>query len=362
MTIAELLAKLDAGKPVTIVDVRNDDEFDHWKIEARRPFPVVHIPYFDFLEDEEGSIHRVPQTKDELVVVCAKGGSSEMVADMLRQAGVPAENLAGGMIDYGAFLKPVEVPLHPADQGRFEIWQFNRRGKGCLSYVITSGDEAIVVDPSRSVDVYQRFVTERGLHTRYILDTHVHADHVSGGHALAAMVGADYSSVKDEQILNIGQLSVRVLATPGHTPGSVCFLIAEQYFLSGDTLFTKALGRPDLGGYVVEWSHDLFATLTEKIAALPDSTLVLPAHYADVSEIGTDGVVSAELGMLRHNLPEFKIRDREAFTTMMQNAVRTPPSEYAEIIDLNAGRSKADADRIVQLELGKNECAASVHK
>jgi glyoxylase-like metal-dependent hydrolase (beta-lactamase superfamily II)/rhodanese-related sulfurtransferase len=362
MTIAELLAKLDTGKAVTILDVRNDDEFEHWKIEARQPFPAVHIPYFDFIEDEEAAIRRVPTIQGTLIVVCAKGGSSEMVAETLRGAGVAAENLEGGMVEYGEFLQAVEVPLRPADQGHLEIWQFNRRGKGCLSYVIVSGTEAIVVDPSRSVDVYERFLAQRKLRTRCVLDSHVHADHVSGGRILAARVGSDYSTVEDGQILQVGQTPVRVIATPGHTPGSVCFLVAEQYLLSGDTVFTRALGRPDLGGHVVQWSRDLFHTLAEKIAALPDSTLVLPAHYADVSEIGPEGVVSAELGALRENLPEFGLRDCEIFTRMMQDAVRTPPAEYAEIIDINAGRSTAGADHIVQLELGKNECAASAHK
>lgn len=362
MTIGELLAKLDSGKPVTVLDVRNDDEFEHWKIEARQPFPVVHIPYFDFIEDEEAAVRRVPATRGELVVVCAKGGSSEMVAEMLRGAGVAAENLAGGMIDYGEFLQAVEVPLRPADQGRFEIWQLNRRGKGCLSYVIVSDTESLVVDASRSVDVYERFLTQRRLRVRHVLDTHIHADHVSGGRALAAKAGSDYSIVEDGQILRISRTPVRVIATPGHTPGSLCFLVAEQYLLSGDTLFTRALGRPDLGGYVVEWSRDLFHTLTEKIAALPDSTLVLPAHYGDVSEIGPDGFVGAELGILRKSLDEFRVRDCETFTRMMQDAVRTPPAEYAKIIDLNAGRSTADTADVVQLELGKNECAAGAHK
>jgi glyoxylase-like metal-dependent hydrolase (beta-lactamase superfamily II)/rhodanese-related sulfurtransferase len=362
MTIGELLTKLDTGTPITVLDVRNDDEFEHWKIEARQPFPVVHIPYFDFIEDGDAAIRRVPTTQGKLIVVCAKGGSSEMVAELLQGAGVAAENLEGGMIEYGEFLQAVEVPLRPVDQGRFEIWQFNRRGKGCLSYVIVSGTDAVVVDASRSVSFYARFLAQRKLRTRYVLDTHIHADHVSGGHALAAKVGSDYLIVEDAQTLQVGQTTVSVIATPGHTPGSVCFLVADQYLISGDTIFTRALGRPDLGGHVVEWSRDLFHTLTEKIAALPDSTVVLPAHYADVSEIGPDGVVSSELGALRKHLPEFGLRDCEIFTRMMQEAVRTPPAEYAEIIDLNAGRSTADADHIVQLELGKNECAAGTHK
>jgi glyoxylase-like metal-dependent hydrolase (beta-lactamase superfamily II) len=111
-----------------------------------------------------------------------------------------------------------------------------------------------------------------------------------------------------------------VKVAPGHTPGSVCYLVAGRYLLSGDTLFKKSVGRPDLGGHVIEWSRDLFRTLHERIALLDESTLVLPAHYADISEIGADGVVSAKLGDLRRDLPELQISELAAFTEAMNRA------------------------------------------
>jgi glyoxylase-like metal-dependent hydrolase (beta-lactamase superfamily II)/rhodanese-related sulfurtransferase len=372
--VRELLSKVDSGQPLMVLDVRNDDEFRDWKIEGRREFQVAHIPYFDFIEDEQAAVQRLPKPQGEIVTVCAKGGSSEMVAEILRGLGVPARNLIGGMVAYGEYLDPVRVPVRKEDDGVFEIWQFNRRGKGCLSYAIISGGEAVVVDPSRSVEIYESFLARPDVRLAYALDTHVHADHISGGPALAVRLRASYfvsagvgfdlqqrtRPLKDSDELRLGKTSIRVVATPGHTPGSVCYLVANRYLLSGDTLFKKSVGRPDLGGNVIEWSRDLFRTLHERIARLDESTVVLPAHYADISEIGPDGVVSATLGELRRDLPELQIAELASFTEAMKRAVRTPPPEYAEIINANLGKTEPDPDRLVDWELGKNECAASV--
>jgi glyoxylase-like metal-dependent hydrolase (beta-lactamase superfamily II)/rhodanese-related sulfurtransferase len=371
-----LLAKVDSGQPLLVLDVRNDDEFERWKIEGRQEFKVAHIPYFDFIEDEQAAVERLPKFQGEVVAVCAKGGSSEMVAEILRGLGVPTRNLVGGMIAYGEYLDPVQVPVRQEKQTVFEIWQFNRRGKGCLSYAIISCGEAVVVDPSRSIEIYRSFLARSGVRLAHVLDTHVHADHVSGGPALAVRLGTSYfvsagvgfdlqqrtSSLKDGDEVRFGKTSIRVVATPGHTPGSVCYVVADRYLLSGDTLFKKSVGRPDLGGHVIEWSKDLFRTLHERIDLLDESTLVLPAHYADTSEIGPAGVVSATLGDLRRDVPELRISELAAFTEAMKRAVRTPPPEYAEIINANLGKTEADPDRAVEWELGKNQCAASVRR
>jgi glyoxylase-like metal-dependent hydrolase (beta-lactamase superfamily II)/rhodanese-related sulfurtransferase len=373
--VKELLAKVDSGQPLMVLDVRNDDEFEKWKIEGRREFKVAHIPYFDFIEDEQAAVQRLPKFQGEVIAVCAKGGSSEMVAEILRGLGVPTRNLVGGMIAYGEYLDPMKVPVREEEQAVFAIWQFNRRGKGCLSYAIISGGEAVVVDPSRSIEIYESFLARSSARLAYVLDTHVHTDHISGGPALAARLGTSYfvsagvgfdlqqptSSLKDGDEVRFGKTSIRVVATPGHTPGSVCYVVADRYLLSGDTLFKKSVGRPDLGGHVVEWSQDLFRTLHERIALLDDSTLVLPAHYADTSEIGPAGVVAAKLGDLRRDLPELRISDPASFTEAMKRAVRTAPQEYAEIINTNLGKTESDPERAVEWELGKNQCAASVH-
>ena len=181
----------DAAKPFVLLDVRNDDEYESWKLEGEKRVTTVHVPYFDFIEDEDDAMAKLPKDRD-IVVVCAQGDSSEMVADMLNEKGYKARNVVGGMVAYGEYLQPVKVPLRPDEEGRFEIWQLNRRGKGCLSYVIRSGDEAILVDPSRHVEQYEAFLDEIGAKPIWVLDTHVHADHVSGGPALAAKHAVPY--------------------------------------------------------------------------------------------------------------------------------------------------------------------------
>lgn len=379
--MSELLRRIDEGEPMLVLDVRNDDEFKSWPVEGRRPYDVVHVPYFDFIEDEDGSVAKVAPSiaGREVVVLCAKGGSSEYVAEVLRGRGHAALNVTGGMEAYGAHLDPVKLPLGD-DEAHFEIWQLNRRGKGCLSYIVRSGDEAVVIDPSRHLATYEALVAQLGARIVRVLDTHVHADHLSGGPLLAERHGAGFfvtagegmevrqpiTPLADGEELRIGgaagvTLATRIIATPGHTPGSTSYLVNGRYLFSGDTLFVSGVGRPDLGGQVEAWGRALFHTLHQRIAALPDETVVLPGHYAAREEIAADGVVHATLGTLRRS-PEFTLPDEDAFVAAMKAGVKTPPAQYAEIVRANLGLIAVSEDKAVEWELGKNECAATAKK
>ena len=273
------------------------------------------------------------------------------------------------------------MPLEAEEAGRFAIWQINRRGKGCLSYVVGSNGEAVVVDPMKNADWFAAFAAARGLRVVHVLDTHIHADHVSGGPALAATLGVPYSvsageefelrqpvtPLQDGQVLAIGGASgvtieVRVMRTPGHTPGSTSYLVGGRCLLTGDTVFVGSVGRPDLGGHVVEWGRALFTTLTERLAPVPDDVLVLPAHYAGVQEIGANGVVSGRLGAIRATVPELQFSTADAFVESVRAAVKDPPASYAEIIKVNLGVSSAPLEQITEWELGRNECAASAKR
>jgi glyoxylase-like metal-dependent hydrolase (beta-lactamase superfamily II) len=374
--VGELLERLDRGGRLLLLDVRNQDEFEGWKLEARRPFETVHVPYFDFIEDPDAALARVPRGR-ELVVLCAKGGSSEMVVDLLGEAGVPARNVSGGMLAYGAYLEPVPLPLPAAGAARFSLFQVNRRGKGCLSYVVASGGEAVVVDPSRHLEWYEGFAAGLGARVVHVLDTHVHADHVSGGPELARRLGVPYyvsagegfelrhavTPLADGQQIRIGgdlgvAMEVRVIRTPGHTPGSTSFLVDGRYLLTGDTLFVASVGRPDLGGHVEEWGRELFVSLRERLADLPDDARVLPAHYSGTSEISPEGVVWAELGALRASVPELQLATAEDFVSAVRAAVKEPPPAYAGIMRANLGEPASD-EQVSEWELGKNQCAVS---
>jgi glyoxylase-like metal-dependent hydrolase (beta-lactamase superfamily II)/rhodanese-related sulfurtransferase len=375
--VGDFLQAADRGSPLLLLDVRNEDEVKAWTVEARKPIETAHVPYFDFIEDESGSVARVPAGRD-VVVLCAHGGSSEMVAGMLNDAGLAARNVRGGMVAYGEYLEPVAVPLEAAEASRFAIWQINRRGKGCLSYVVASNGEAMVVDATRNIGWYQTFAERHGVRITRVLDTHIHADHVSGGPALSERLGVPYSvsagdgfelrqavaPLDDGQMLRVGGLAgvaieVRVIRTPGHTPGSTSYLVGGRYFLTGDTVFVGSVGRPDLGGHLVEWGRMLFTTLTERLAPLGDEVQVLPAHYASVHEISPDGVVAGRLGNLRRTVPELQFHSAEEFIASVRAAVKEPPASYAEIIKVNLGVCAAPVDKITEWELGKNECAAS---
>lgn len=367
--VGALLSKVDGGeRDLLLLDVRNQEEFDAWRIEGKKPVETIHIPYFDFIEDGQTCAAKVPKGRD-LVVLCAKGGSSEMIVDMLKDVGLPARNVKGGMIAYGDYLQPVRVPLPDMS---FELWQVNRRGKGCLSYVVVSGGDAVVVDPSRHVAWYEEFVKARGAKIVHVLDTHVHADHVSGGPELSERAKAPYfvaagaefdlrrnvSPLPNGGNISLGRgLRVRAIGTPGHTPGSTSFLVGGKALLSGDTLFVGSVGRPDLGGHVAEWGEELFRSLHDKLRGLPDETLVLPAHFGGAHDIDHDGVVSGWLGDLRRSVPELRIDNAAAFVAAMRAAVRTPPEAYGHIIQTNLGTETPEADKILEWELGKNQCA-----
>lgn len=374
VSVAELLREIDAGAALLLLDVRNDEEFERWRVEGRRPVETFHRAYFDFIENE-AALDEVPRDRGPVYAVCAKGDSSDLVAEMLRQRGVDARNVEGGMVAYGEYLQPVSVPLDDGEAGRFEIWQMNRRGKGCLSYVIRSGAEAIVVDPSRNIGEYEAFVSRLGARIVHVFDTHVHADHISGGPALAPRHAARYfvagrSSIEapaDGEQIQLGgdngvTVTIKLLATPGHTPGSTSFLIGTRHLLSGDTLFVDSVGRPDLGGHVVEWGKMLFHTLRDRFATLPDDLVILPAHYASPSEIDDRGVVRGRLGHLRRTVPELQIGSEAEFVEAMKKALKTPPAVYEHIIEVNLGEKTVDADTATEWELGRNQCAASARR
>ncbi|HEX9162429.1 MAG TPA: MBL fold metallo-hydrolase [Thermoanaerobaculia bacterium] len=380
ISVGELLGKIDRGERLLLLDVRNDEEFERWRVEGRHPVETLHRPYFDFIE-EETLLDQVPHDRGPIYAICAKGDSSDLIAEMLRDRGVDARNVAGGMLAYGESLQPVRVPLDPDEEGRFDIWQMNRRGKGCLSYVIHSRAEAVVIDPSRNIAEYERFVETLGAKIAGVFDTHVHADHVSGGPALAPRHHARYfvaggsgvdlrqrvDPARDGEQIRLGgpggvTLTVSVLSTPGHTPGSTSFLVGRNHLLTGDTLFVGSVGRPDLGGHVVEWGKMLFRTLTDRIARLPDDLVILPAHYASTAEIDEQGIVRGRLGDLRRTVPELQIRTESEFVEAMKKALKTPPAVYEQIIRVNLGLQPLDEEKASEWELGKNQCAASVRR
>jgi glyoxylase-like metal-dependent hydrolase (beta-lactamase superfamily II) len=370
VTALELAQELESGSAeVVVLDVRASGEVARWKVEGDRDVPRVERAYWDVLGSPDVLAAGIPDGAIA-VVVCAYGNTSAIIAEELRAIGVDARNLDGGMVAWSRL--HMVRPLPGTPEGTYVV-QLDRVAKGCLSYVVgTEGGPAIVIDPDRFHDDHRRVLHEHGSTLEAVIDTHLHADHVSGAAALAAHAGVPYLLADDdgatvdhrrpddgEVILRAGGLTAQAVAlhAPGHTPGSTAVLVDRRYLFSGDTLFVVSVGRPDLGGQVEAWATDLHRTLTARLAGLADDVLVLPAHYQDRRERNDDGVFAARLGDLRRHT-EFTA-DLDAFLAHVRADVREAPAEYARIRLVNLGGERSDAEVLDELETGKNQCAAS---
>ncbi len=368
MSAKQLHNKINNGRPVFILDVRNSEDYNDWRIEHKH-ITDINIPYFDFLDDNEDAYKPLPKDT-EIVVVCAKGSSAKMVAEILNERGYRVRYLTEGMLEWSQLYHPVIV----SEQDGMKIIQVNRLAKGCLSYMIISDGQAIVVDPGRHYEEYLKLAEQEQATIIRVMDTHLHADHISGGPELAKYTGAmyhisrnemqgadaiSYEALEDNQEIEVGNVRVKVLAipTPGHTPGSVSFMVNDCYLLSGDTIFVGGLGRPDLGGKAREWAQSLYDTVFTHIASMSDETLVLPTHYADRKEINEQGVVGAYLGDIRIANEVLRMQNREQFTEMVAGASGATPPNYEEIVKINRGDVCVPSDVAVALEIGPNRCA-----
>jgi glyoxylase-like metal-dependent hydrolase (beta-lactamase superfamily II) len=368
MTSKEVTKKVFNKEPLFILDVRNESDFNEWKIEGEN-FEYLNIPYFDLLDGVEEILDKVPTDK-EVLVVCAKEGSSVMVAEMLEEAGREVSYLQGGMKAWSEHLEPVKVG-DLKDGGA--MYQFVRIGKGCLSYAVVSNGEAALIDATRMTDVYLDFAKELGVEIKHVFDTHLHADHISGGRKIAEATGAtywlppkdadevtfNYQPLKDGNLVKIGEtnIDINALYTPGHTIGSTSFVVDEKYLLSGDILFIDSIGRPDLAGKAEDWVADLRNSLYTRYKQLSDELVVLPAHFMIIEELNEDGSVSEKLGTLFAKNHGLNIEDEAEFRRLVTENLPPQPNAYQEIRETNMGKINPDDEKQREMEIGPNRCA-----
>src|SRR3989440_8475085 len=280
---------LERRAQVTVLDVRPAAERAEWSIPGS-----VHSDAYEALRhgDPTALVDFHPTNGDRVVTVCAAGKTSMLAAERLRARGLDAVSLEGGMRARSLAWNTAEVPC---PKSTAPIVQLRRTGKGCLSYLIGSHGDAVVIDASLDRQVYRRVADEHGWRVRTVVETHVHADHLSRARAVAADSGArlclpqtdrvsfEYASLNDGDTVHVGSTGLRVLHTPGHTPESACYLLDERALFTGDTLFLAAVGRPDLEATTEQSrrrAHVLHASL-QRLVALPPETVVLPAHASE---------------------------------------------------------------------------------
>ena len=170
----ELKRRLDEMKVEFLFDLRNEDEFKAWRIEGREDFPVLNIPQIDFVGEEDRYIDQFPKDK-EIIVVCAHGDSSRYSAEILTEKGFNAVNLDKGMDLWSEYYEIHKVSDSPL------IYQMYRTARGCMSHIVVSGGEVFVIDPNRHVEKIIDFANSLGAKITHVIDSHLHADHISGG-------------------------------------------------------------------------------------------------------------------------------------------------------------------------------------
>lgn len=369
MSAKEVAQLVLEGKELFILDVRNETDFADWKIEGRS-VQIINIPYFELIDGVDPALEQIPDGKPVLVV-CAKEGSSVFVAEQIAEAGRRnVSYLEGGMKSWSEYLEPVKVADLTAGG---ELYQFVRIGKGCLSYVVLSEGEAAIIDSSRMYDQYETFLQAKGAKLAHTIDTHLHADHISGGRVLAEKHGATYhlpekdagevtfyyEKLEDGKDLTVGseRIIVHPIYSPGHTIGSTSFIIDNKFLLSGDILFIESIGRPDLAGLAEDWVSDLRETLYNRYKNLSEDLIVLPAHFGKMTELGEEGLVSGRLGDLYKQNPGLNITDEGDFRKTVTENLPPQPNAYQEIRQTNMGIINPNEEEQREMEIGPNRCA-----
>ena len=365
---SQIAKKVINNEELFILDVRNADAFEDWKIEGHR-FEYLNVPYFELLDGVEEILPKIPSNK-KILVVCAKEGSSLMVAEMLSEAGRDVAYLAGGMKSWSEYLEPIKV----GDlTGGGELYQFVRLGKGCPSYMVISEGEAAIIDAVRFTDVFISFAEQKNVKITHVFDTHLHADHISGGRHIAEATGAvyylppkdaeevvfSYIPLVDGVTVQIGnsKIDVGAIYSPGHTIGSTSFVVDSKYLLTGDILFIDSIGRPDLAGLAEDWVGDLRDTLYKRYRELSGELIVLPAHFMIIDELNEDGTVAKRLGDLFVQNHGLNIYDEVEFKRVVTDQLPPQPNAYQEIRQVNMGKITPTPDEQTEMEIGPNRCA-----
>jgi glyoxylase-like metal-dependent hydrolase (beta-lactamase superfamily II) len=355
---------LEEGRPITILDVRPTAEWAEWAIPG-----CIHVDAYDALKAHDpAALANVDVPSDgPVVTVCAVGKTSQIAAEQLAARGLQALSLDGGMKAWSLAWNIAEVP---GAGDTVQVFQVRRTGKGCLSYLLGAKNEALVIDASLDPHVYLDLASRYGWQITGVLDTHIHADHLSRSRQLAECSGAPlllpdqqrvsfpFTTMRDGDTIETSILRLASLHTPGHTMESTCYLLNRHLLFTGDTLFLAGIGRPDLEADEQQArarASALYHSL-HKLLALPSDTLVLPGHTSE--PVPFDGIpIAATLAEIIEAVGIIHA-PRDLFVEQLMMRIPPAPPNYRRIVTLNEMGLLPESDMTV-LEAGANRCAIS---
>ncbi|HEV2036867.1 MAG TPA: MBL fold metallo-hydrolase [Candidatus Dormibacteraeota bacterium] len=349
---------LAAVQPVTVVDIRTPADRE-WSIPGS-----VQVDAYDAVKSGSlGPLADLDFPTGLVVTVCGTGKTAASATDMLGAMGVQAVTLEGGMRAWSLAWNTAQATISGC-----EIVQVRRTGKGCLSYIVESDSEAVVIDASLDPDVYVHLLRERGWQLVGAMDTHIHADHLSRSRLLAQQQRVElrlpaqgrthypFRPFSDDDHLPFGSAELVALATPGHTAESTTYLLDNAAAFTGDTLFLAGVGRPDLEGGAREESASRARLLHQSISRLlelPEAALILPGHVSE--PIPFDGrLLASTVKTIRDTVALARL-DQAAFVEAVLARIPPNPPNHSRIVELNE-RGELPEDPS-ELEAGANRCA-----
>ncbi len=356
---------LEEGRPVTILDVRPAAERAEWAI----PGSVYLVDAYRALNAHDPHALDMVEVADGMpvVTVCGAGRTSQLAVDALAKRAIKACSLAGGMKAWSLAWNTAEVP---GPEDGTHVVQVRRTGKGCLSYLIGKGEEATVIDASLDPQVYLDLAHRYGWQIKSVLDTHIHADHLSRSRQLAERCAATlflpaqsrvtfpFTALSDGETLSFSRMVFTALHTPGHTAESTCYLLDKRLLFTGDTLFLTGVGRPDLKADSEEArarASALYHSL-HRLLTLPGDTQVLPGHTS--TPVPFDGLpVVGALSRIGEQVEAIRAAQDEFVQFILARIPPTPPN-YERIVKLNETGAWPEGD-MTELEAGANRCAIS---
>jgi len=380
ITADELKEKIDRDEDFVLFDNRSPEDYENWHIAA-----AENMDYSATNEELRGDFDAVRDELDkdtEIITICAVGNASQAFSEWLEERDYENVSSVDGGMEAWSRVYDI-VPIATRDDN-IEIIQLQRRSKGCLGYVVgcRRTGEAAIIDPSRHTQQFLEAARDHGFDVTAIFETHIHADHLmTGGKRLRDELDVpyylgseietrdpqfEYDPVDPNDTVDIGEVTLKGVHTPGHTTGSTSWLVEDEAIMTGDTLFVESVGRTELqfeGGDAEEASAVLYETL-QKLMAEPDTVTVLPGHF-NVTDAGeyvgvTPGMpMQSPVGHIRTRNEMIQM-DKEEYVQAAFETIPEKPPNYEEIIATNEGKRELEGEEEAdELELGPNRCAAT---